>query len=459
MKNFNNVNTMSASKYAEAGMNTFSSHVNFADYEAYVNRHIENQTMPTTFPPELLALTASELNPAPCSNRRDLRALPCFTIDSVDTKDIDDAVCLIKKDDGYELSVHIADVAAYVTPGSDLEADALNRGTSVYLPHMTIPMLPPVLSEDLCSLNPCVDRNAVSVIIDLDKDAKVRKYEITKSLIHSRVKGVYNEIDDIINGNAENTVLRKYNGLVPTLFDMRELAILLRSQREKDGANITATLSGKYVVEGANIVRIVKSKNESDMLIEEFMVLANRLVAEYFTENNLPFIFRTQNVKQTLAGYSAVEGHHAELALQRYMHFTSPIRRLADLKVHQVLTAHLIGKSTDAIKTTIGDNLAEAAEIATRRQRRADDLYRHCEKVCNKYFFTSLQNNEFLAEVIGKSQRNLPIFFLRKYHIRILGRAGMFAAEGIKVAAKISVSNHTGAVEVDRYKIIRNLAA
>ena len=416
---------------------------------AWTNDYTANRNIPVEFPGELLSLTTADITPESCYHRRNLRNLPCFTIDSDDTNDMDDAVCLLKTESGYNLSVHIADVASYVTPGSELECCALQRGTSIYLPHTTIPMLPPVLSDNLCSLNPHLDRKAISILIDMDKDCNVLDYRLTKSTICSRVKGVYSEVDSILDGCRNKKLTEKYSGLIEMLYDMRCVADKLREDRERNGANISLNIATKFVVKNQRIERIISEKGASHQIIEEFMVLANRLVAEYLRANRLPSILRTQKEVKKKASYLALkECGHAELALDRYAHFTSPIRRLADLKVHQVLTAHLYGIETEAIWTTFTRDLVESAKIATRCENRWEDLERDCNRKCATLFLTPKQNNEFCAEVVGFNYRNRAILMISKYRIQIIGHAGMRAALGQKVAVKLAVDIDNTSVEV-----------
>ncbi|PKM59982.1 MAG: hypothetical protein CVU99_10610 [Firmicutes bacterium HGW-Firmicutes-4] len=424
-----------------------------------VNQKLTQNRVPVEFSSEIAALTEVNLFPEPCYKRHDLRGKPCLTIDSDDSKDLDDAVSLQKTANGYELSVHIADVAAYVTLGSTLETTAMERGTSIYLPHQTISMLPAVLSDNLCSLNPGKDRIAVTVNIAMDFDGNVQNYDIFKSLICSRVKGIYSEVNAILNGSTNEILHKKYIGLIEMLFEMRSLSDKLRVQREKNGANISANKKIKFDVREKDIDLFVEEKGISDSIIEEFMVLANSLVAEYLKKNNIPFIYRAQVEKGRLAKYVATECGHAMLAFDRYAHFTSPIRRLADLKVHQVLTAHLNGVDAKILWETFSDDLIKSAERATRCENRSDHIYQASKKICMEKFFEPLQNDEFEAEVIGRNSKNRPIFLLSKYQLSIIGKAGQIAYEGMRVVLKLIVNYQNGGIEVASYRRIRKATA
>ena len=169
-------------------------------------------------------------------NRLDLRDKPIFTIDGADTKDIDDAVSFSKTKDGYELGVHIADVSHYVTPKSALDNEAFERGTSVYYANRVIPMLPAELSNGICSLNPGEDRLAFSCLIKLDKNAGIKDYKFAKSVIRSRVKGVYSEINRLLAGEEDAELNEKYREVISELPVMKELADKLYKKRIARGA-------------------------------------------------------------------------------------------------------------------------------------------------------------------------------------------------------------------------------
>lgn len=400
-----------------------------------------NNNVPTNFSTNLSDLKEEEVISVPCLNRVDLRMTPCITIDCDDTKDMDDAVSLIVTEGGYTLGVHIADVATYITPGSVLDIEALNRGTSIYLPHMTIPMLPPILSDNLCSLNPNLDRCTISVLIDMDQAANVEKTTITKSLICSRLKGTYSEVNSILNHESNLETTNKYASANVNLFEMQKLAEMLRKAREKKGAKLSDNNEPKINIVDGEIVLEPWHRGIAEGIIEEFMVLTNRLVAEYFLENKMLSIFRVQEEKNTLANYTTDQCHHADLALEHYVHFTSPIRRLADLKIHQVLTAHLDGMSSEEIHSTFAKKLEVAAEKARTRKRRADSIQLACKRYCYRSFFNTHRDEYFTGKIVGQNQtRNCPIIELNDYHIRILGAAAVKAYDGEQVSFKVEVN-------------------
>ena len=173
---------------------------------------------------EAKKLENAEVTEADCEGRMDLRALPIFTIDSAETKDIDDAISLTKTPEGgFELGVHIADVSHYVKPGSELDNEAFHRATSVYYADQVVPMLPKQLSNGICSLNEGVLRLAFSCLMRLDKDGNLTDYRFVKSVIRSRVKGVYSEINALLAGSADDELKGKYHEVLAQLPAMKEL--------------------------------------------------------------------------------------------------------------------------------------------------------------------------------------------------------------------------------------------
>lgn len=422
----------------------------------YADGQFRENHINVDFSDEVRSLTSETLAPLPCRNRLDLRSTPCFTIDCDDTKDMDDAVSLEKTNEGYRLGVHIADVAAYIALGSKLDNEALSRGTSIYLPHQTIPMLPKVLSNDLCSLNPNTDRHTVSVLIDLDENGSVTDYSIRKTTIHSLIKGSYTDVNTILNGKAGEKLTAKYAPVSDTVFEMQTLAAKLRQARLQRGANCSNDEDNKIIVAGWTLDIIHRKKGEAEHIIEEFMVLANRLVAEYFLENNLPVVYRAQTEKGTVAIYTTEQCHHAELNLEHYAHFTSPIRRLADLKIHQVLTAHLNGMDIESIHIIFDEPLAEAAERAKKRKSTADNIMKACRNYCFKMWAEMQPQELYPAHMVGRDAQNRAIIEILPYHIRAFGTATIRAYEGEILSCKLQTNPNNNKLTAVIVK--RNLA-
>lgn len=358
---------------------------------------VRRYELPDVFPKKVkreVKRVPLEVEPEEMNGRYDLRSWPIVTIDGEDAKDLDDAVSLHKLANGnYLLGVHIADVSHYVREDTALDREAMRRGTSVYLVDRVIPMLPPELSNGICSLNPRVDRLAVSVFMEIDPQGARRAYGIVHSVIRTAERMTYTAVRQILEGGPEAACLReRYGYLEEDFFRMRELAEILRSRRKGQGSldfdlpecRVGLDEQGRPV----DLYRYPRSI--ADIIIEEFMLAANETIAWHLFRNGLPAIYRIhedpdparlEELRQSLAvlGYSLpaegrvsshvlqeilekVEGRpeervvntlvlrslkraryapqpvgHFGLAMRFYTHFTSPIRRYPDLVVHRVL--------------------------------------------------------------------------------------------------------------------------
>ncbi len=225
----------------------------------------------------------------------DLRALPIFTIDSAETKDIDDAISLTKTPEGgFELGVHIADVSNYVKPGSELDNEAFNRATSVYYADQVVPMLPKQLSNGICSLNEGVLRLAFSCLMHLDKDGNLIDYRFVKSIIRSRVKGVYSEINALLAGSADDELKGKYHEVLSQLPAMKELyGHRARLRKERGCMDIESGEVKLILDEDGHCIDVKKrTSGESEAMIEEFMLLANQCAAHFARVKQIPFVYR-----------------------------------------------------------------------------------------------------------------------------------------------------------------------
>lgn len=331
------------------------------------------------------------------SSRVDLREDNIYTIDSEDTKDIDDAVSLKKETDGsYKLSVHIADVSHYVKPGSAIDTEAIKRGTSIYMPGFVLPMLPRALSNGICSLNEGEDRLAMSIDIILDESAKVVFSNIYKSVIRSKKKMTYEKVEKVLN-NEDDEVLKEYAPFKEDILLMCELAEKLKAARHKAGS-IDFDIPESKITLGDNgeVLNVEPYKTGvSNGIIEEFMLVANKCVAKTFYDLHAPFIYRIhekpdidvlRELNETLspmgvsikginkvhpkaisdvlekikadkkknavvsklilrslklAKYSDDCLGHFGLNFTYYTHFTSPIRRYPDLFIHRVISRYI----------------------------------------------------------------------------------------------------------------------
>lgn len=329
--------------------------------------------------------------------RTDLRGKNIYTIDSEDTKDIDDAVSIKKDDDGtYKLSVHIADVSHYVLAGSSIDKEAIRRGTSVYMPGFVIPMLPRSLSNGICSLNEGEDRLALSIDIVFDENAKVIYSNVYKSIICSKKKMTYEKVEKVLN-NEDSEVLEEYSAFKNDILIMAELARKLKVARKKSGS-IDFDIPETKIVLGENgeVISVAPYKvGESNGIIEEFMLVANKCIAKTFYDLHAPFIYRVhekpdidvlRELNETLSTLGAsIKGinkihpkaisdvlekfkgdksketvvsklvlrslrlakysddclGHFGLNFAYYTHFTSPIRRYPDLFIHRVISRYI----------------------------------------------------------------------------------------------------------------------
>ncbi len=358
----------------------------------------------------------SEVTEDELKNRVDLTSKMIFTIDGDDTKDIDDAISIEKDNDIYTLGVHIADVSHYVKIGSSLYESAFARGTSSYLADTVIPMIPHQLSNGICSLNPNVIRLTISCEMKINSKGKVLEYDIFPSYIKSRKQMTYKNVNKIL---MENVIPEGYAEYAETLKEMKELASILRKEKESRGY-IDFGLDEAKVIQDKNgkAIDIVKrTSGDGEKLIEDFMIAANETVATHINNMDLPFIYRVHDIPNTekiedfknlikqlgyninintnkitpltmqqilndlrdkkeftilsdmllrsmkKAIYSTTNIGHFGLALTNYTHFTSPIRRFPDLTVHRLLRTYLFEKRIDM--ETINFNQKYLIDVAT----------------------------------------------------------------------------------------------
>ena len=366
-------------------------------------------------------------------NRHDLRSKLTITIDGADAKDLDDAVSLEINERGNRiLSVSIADVSYYVKEKSALDQDAYARGTSVYLADRVVPMLPFQLSNGICSLLPDVDRLSQTCQMEFDDKGKVINYDIYESVINSNYRLTYDEVNEIFAGNKE--VSNKYQNLLEMLSEMRELASLLRSQKEKRGMLDFEVAEPKIIVDKQGKVLDIKvrERGEAEKLIEDFMIIANETVASHIYWQNLPFIYRvhdvpnpdkitdfltyasifgiklkgkkddivSKDIQKILEAIKSNDGAHFldrlllrsmakavyqkdcighfGLASKYYTHFTSPIRRYPDLIVHRLLRKYLY--NNDRLNNNefnlLAEKLVKIGEKTSQKERDAIDAER-----------------------------------------------------------------------------------
>ena len=382
----------------------------------------------------------AEVSEKDCEGRMDLRALPIFTIDSAETKDIDDAISLTRTSDGgFELGVHIADVSNYVKPGTELDNEAFSRATSVYYADQVVPMLPKALSNGICSLNENELRLAFSCLMRLDKEGNLTDYRFVKSIIRSRVKGVYSEINALLAGTADAEIKAKYADVIDQLPAMKELyGHRARLRRERGCMDIESGEVKLILDENGRCIDVKKrTSGESESMIEEFMLLANQCAAHFARVKQIPFVYRVHEEpnaeklerlhallqacgindhfakdvptpKELSAILEGVRGTpyeqiintgmlrcmskalyeekpkgHYGLVLKDYAHFTSPIRRYPDLAIHRIMTDLLKGTEKETMILRYTDFAERASKqsserevIAMQIERKAEDCYK-----------------------------------------------------------------------------------
>lgn len=404
---------------------------------------------------EALALDHA-VHASDCCRRRDLRGQTIFTIDGPDAKDFDDAVSISKLENGnWLLGVHIADVGHYVKESSALDKEALNRGTSVYLPGLVIPMLPEALSNGICSLREGVDRLALSIDMEIDGQGKVVSHELYESVICSTARLIYDDVSDFLE-DTENALRTpaterffKCAQCADALMAMRDLAAILYEVRERRGS-IDFDLDESVIRlngDGIPVMIHALERRMANRMIEEFMLIANETVATRYFRANTPFIYRVHGAPEaekilafkdfiaeiglTLKGepgdirpaalgavLKAASGRpeeavistillrsmqkalydtdnlgHFGLALKHYCHFTSPIRRYPDLFIHRVIKASLQG-AIPAKRHELQEKASYAATRASETEQNAIRLEREVEK---------LKKAEFMRYHLGET--------------------------------------------------------
>ena len=429
---------------------------------------VEQYGIPHVFPQEVLD-EAERVGNEPISDeeyakRLDLRGEPIFTIDSKDAKDLDDAISVKRTDFGYTLGVHIADVSHYVKEGSAIDEEAINRGTSVYFADRVIPMLPEVLSNGACSLNAGTDKLAFSALIELDKEGHITKYDFKKSIINSKVRGVYSEVNEILDGTASEEILNKYAPVMESLMLAKELADILKANSAARGTMELDSGESKFILDknGICIDIMPRVSGEAEQLIEQMMVTANIAAAKFSLDHKLPFLYRvhgtpdpkrveelvtllqlvgvpckeivkpnpetqdfaaildrvrglpcetlvSQRLLRTMekARYSTEETGHFGLALSDYSHYTSPIRRYPDTSIHRVLSAFVEGMPAEEVRRRYARFCETSATESSRNEIRALIAERDAEDCYMAEYMSQHIGEHFEGTVSGVTMRGV----------------------------------------------------
>lgn len=429
---------------------------------------VEQYGIPHVFPQEVLD-EAERVGNEPISDeeyakRLDLRGEPIFTIDSKDAKDLDDAISVKRTDFGYTLGVHIADVSHYVKEGSAIDEEAINRGTSVYFADRVIPMLPEVLSNGACSLNAGTDKLAFSALIELDKEGHITKYDFKKTIINSKVRGVYSEVNEILDGTASEEILNKYAPVMESLMSAKELADILKANSAARGTMELDSGESKFILDenGICIDIMPRVSGEAEQLIEQMMVTANISAAKFSLDHKLPFLYRvhgtpdpkrveelvtllqlvgvpckeivkpnpetqdfaaildrvrglpcetlvSQRLLRTMekARYSTEETGHFGLALSDYSHYTSPIRRYPDTSIHRVLSAFVEGMPAEEVRRRYAQFCETSATESSRNEIRALIAERDAEDCYMAEYMSQHIGEHFEGAVSGVTMRGV----------------------------------------------------
>lgn len=427
------------------------------EIETEVLSIIRSNNLYEVFPNDVLESAnkiAQEVKLENYKGRLDLTKELIFTIDGEDAKDLDDAISLTYDQKGQRvLGVHIADVGEYVKQNSIIDNEAFKRGTSVYFPNFVVPMLPKSLSNGICSLNELVNRLTLSVFITYNAKAEVVDYKIYESVIKSKKRFTYTEVDKILTGDKD--ALERNHTFSETLIEMNKLAKQLAILREKRGAIDFDIPEVKFELSPTGDVLEVKTRerNDSHKLIESFMIAANEVIAEHFLKQKMPFVYRIHEkpeldkinnffgfIKQfglkptksseniapkdlqailkqisdsdikyvvnkvclrslKKAKYSPECHGHFGLASTYYCHFTSPIRRYPDLTIHRIIKDYLRGNLNGRKIADLKHFVASSSQVSSEREMIAERVERDVDDLYKVYYMRNHLGEEFEGRI------------------------------------------------------------
>lgn len=419
-----------------------------ANYEAILAEScIELEFSPDTLKEaeELAALPISD-----CGRVR--RSEVIFTIDGEGAKDLDDAISVRRVRGGWKLGVHIADVSYYVREKTHLDRTAMARGTSVYFADKVVPMLPERLSNGACSLNPGEEKYTLSAIISLDDEGEIKGVSLEPSIIVSRVRGVYSEVNKILDNTADTATRVKYKGVLPSIRRMHELYLILSEKsRQRGSIGLETSEAEIFICDGVPTDIVRRTRGVAECIIEEFMLCANEAVARCLSDREIPCVYRihedpppdrlaeflryAHNLgfntgvismdkseprdfsnlllraeekgllsqvsyamlrSMSKAKYSEKRSRHFGLSLTHYCHFTSPIRRLSDLATHRIIHKVLLENKR---KEAYEKYARRVAVAATEAEIRAVGAERRIENLYKTIFMKDRVGEEFVATI------------------------------------------------------------
>lgn len=422
--------------------------------EAEILSIIKAHELPEKFPQKVIREAedvAIEIPKEEIERRLDIRHLNIFTIDGEDAKDLDDAISIeLLENSNYNLGVHIADVTHYVKEKSKLDKEALKRATSVYLVDTVIPMLPKVLSNGMCSLNPNEDKLTLSVFMEIDKNGKVVKYDIKETIINSKARMTYTEVSDILEKGDED-LKKKYANILDDFYNAQDLAKILSKRRTQRGSIDFDFPEAKIILNEDGTVNNIKhyERRISNRIIEEFMLVTNETVAEHYFWLNIPFVYRIHEVPskekmEELSKFIATFGYtikgdlddvhpkalqkivedikgkkeedvistimlrslrqaryspecsgHFGLAAKYYSHFTSPIRRYPDLQIHRIIKEQLNNKINQKRIEQLTNIVDYSSTISSEKERKAELVERDVKDYYKALFMSDKIGQEF----------------------------------------------------------------
>lgn len=418
---------------------------------------VKGYNIPCEYPKEVMEQIENvpeEVQEKDKEDRLDIRDWQTVTIDGEDAKDLDDAITLKKEDGIYTLGVHIADVSHYVVENSPLDKEAKERGTSVYLVDRVIPMLPHKLSNGICSLNQGVDRLALSCIMKINEKGEVIDHQVAETVVNVDRRMTYTAVNEIITNKNPDT-MNEYSELVPMFQLMAELSTIIREKRYGRGAIDFDFPECKITLDEKGYPVSIKpyDRNAATKIIEDFMLMANETIAEYYFWQQIPFVYRnhekpdSDRMKQlslfiTNFGYhvkmskdevhpkelqkllKSIEGTpeeamisrvtlrsmkraeytpeclgHFGLAAKYYCHFTSPIRRYPDLQIHRIIKECLRDDMTEKHIEHYKSILQEVTKHCSMTERRADDAERDSEKMKKAEYMRGFIGEEYTGVI------------------------------------------------------------
>ena len=426
-----------------------------ANYQAILD---ENSVVTEFSGEALLEAESVAAEPLEISGRVDLRDKFIFTLDGADAKDLDDAISIRREGENFVLGVHIADVSHYVRHKTRLDREAMGRGTSIYFADRVVPMLPKVLSNGICSLNAHVDRYALTAEMTVSADGEILDTQLSKTVIHSGLRGVYSEFNDVVAGTASEELMAKYS-VIPKemLKSALELYTILKKKSAKRGALDLDSDEAAIVLDekGEPIDIVRRERGLGEMMIEQFMLCANEGVATWLYDRGMPCVYRIHEqpdeeklsafltfahnlglqpeyirrggkisasyfsrildrarergigtpvsfmLLRTMmkARYSEVCAGHFGLGSERYCHFTSPIRRYPDLTVHRIISAALKKGITQSVCDKFGGFTAISARSSSDAELRALTVEREMDDLFKALYMSKFVGQTFAATV------------------------------------------------------------